>query len=246
MDPILIIAAAFSIIILAFAFIIIYIITQKKLLKQQALHNRELLEASMRVQEEERKRFAEDLHDDIGAKLSLLKLKIDTQEVFNNVTLPADIKNLINDSIHSTRSVSKALSPVLLEKYGLIKALKNLVENINTLTVAVSFTNEGLEKRLNNATEIGIYRITQEMITNIIKHGKGTYIELFLNITQGAIEFEIKDNGMAFNIAEVSKYSLSETGLGLKNIESRIKMLKANIEYNRIDNINATRFIFPV
>lgn len=238
-----VIAGTSAITALAVAFILIVVATQKRIRAQQESYQRELLKATIHIQENERKRFAQDLHDDLGAKLSLLRLKIDNEETIFSHSYPEEIKYLVDESIHSTREVSKALSPALLEKFGLSNALYNLAEKATTKATGVYFSNTGLEKRINNNTELALYRIVQEMLVNIIKHGKASRIEVALNIDVSSLALEIKDNGMPFNITDAHQYSLEQAGLGLKNIESRVTMLNAKVFYQRTsDNNNFTRF----
>jgi signal transduction histidine kinase len=184
------------------------------------------------AQEKERKRIAEDLHDSLGQMLSTIKLhmvSIEDSEAMNSTENKGVLNNAIgyiDDACNEVRNISHHLMPGALIRLGLIPALGDIIENINkTNKVEINFTNNGFEKRLNESTEINIYRIIQELIRNTIKHSQATKIDINMSRENNHISLTIEDNGKGF---DTSKISESE-GIGWKNIYSRLAILNGKI-----------------
>src|SRR5690606_18431473 len=136
----------------------------------------------MKGQEQERSRLAKDLHDGVGGLLSGVKLSLSTMKgnVFlseENAQAVTSIIDQLDSSIHELRRVSHNMMPEALIKYGLKEALENYCESLDQLgQLNVRLQTYGLEQRMPQDTEIILYRITQELLNNVIKHAEAKQV----------------------------------------------------------------------
>ncbi len=214
---------------------------QKQILRQQ-MHNQqielqyqqELIQKNLLVQEEERRRIASDLHDEIGSKLNVLHLnmhrlrKMEPQTDGFDETVE-DINGLISNTIDATRRISHELMPPTLEDFGLIEALKELGQHVSQSGAAeVDFSSEVARAAIGDAnTELNLFRVFQELISNSLRHGKADRIHIRIASAGECIEFHYQDNGKGFDVKETGK-----KGLGLRNIESRLRIVGAAYQAN--------------
>ncbi len=184
--------------------------------------------AMMDGQEEERQRIANDLHDRLGSMLSTVKLlfsaldnKIDTA-IDENKQQYVKATNLLDEACVEVRRISHNLSTGMVSNFGLKAALEELSDSINdSEIISCKLLIYGMDNRLNTSIEIGIYRMIQEIINNILKHSKASNITIQLNKIEDSISITIEDNGVGFNVKEQKKSG----GLGLASIEARAKKL---------------------
>lgn len=213
-------------IIILFAFIA-YSAFIQKILKEKSqqyqlelAHQKEVTLQYTSVQESERKRIAELLHDDIGNKLNILSLWINNEDSLNNKRSREVIKQQIPALIEATRTISHSLYPVNLEKFGLILALEALISNVNESLPIQLIVNHDYQKRP-ISFEVQIYRIIQEFLSNVIKHAKASNMLIHIRDTETSLAVILSDNGVGFD------NSILKKGMGLKNIDSRIKSINA-------------------
>lgn len=184
------------------------------------------LNSLMEGQELERKRLARDIHDGIGPILSTVKMNIANIEGDIELLNP-DLKekfrksyDMIDEAAGDLRSISHNLMPKVLSDFGLSEALETLCEKIDaTKSVNVAFINTGLDNRLDEVTELGLYRISQELINNTLKYAQAKNITLQLIRRYEAIHMMYEDDGIGFNP------EVTYRGIGLMNIENRAKAL---------------------
>ena len=213
-------------IIILFAFIAYSAFIQKILREKsqqyqlELAHQKEVTLQYTSVQESERKRIAELLHDDIGNKLNILSLWINNEDSFNNKRSREVIKQQIPALIEATRTISHSLYPVNLEKFGLILALEALISNVNESLPIQLIINDDYQKRP-ISFEVQIYRIIQEFLSNVIKHAKASNMLIHIRDTETLLAVILSDNGVGFD------NSILKKGMGLKNIDSRIKSINA-------------------
>ncbi|WP_108867684.1 sensor histidine kinase [Aquimarina aquimarini] len=249
----IIIIGMIVIFLLSLSVIMFFILYQRRLLAQQQKHQKiesdyqkELLKTSIASQEEERSRIAKELHDDVGAMLTTTKL------YFGQITpeLPPDeLENIahktssfLDDMIHSIRSISQDLRPVVLEKLGLIEAVESLRQTINDSgKIKVSVKNN-TTKTIVKSKELNLYRIIQELITNTLKHADASAIQIKLKNEEDSLIIVYKDNGKGLQ----QKNLLHKKGLGLKNIESRLSILSGNIYFMKEDSGMKVKIVIPV
>lgn len=228
------------------AFIILFVLFyQKKVLAQQNemqlaenKYQRQLLSAAIQVEEKERERIAKNIHDDVGTWLNVLKLnlsKIARNAKDEELTerLSKENLQLLEESIQSIRGIAKDLVPPTLVKLGYIKAVNELCRHINNSgQIAIRFNQSDLELRLPQQAELQLYRLTQELLNNIIKHSGAKQIEVDFVRQTTSHELMIMHDGKGITSEQVKELSSLNRGLGLKSIQSRAQLINARIFYN--------------
>lgn len=205
---------------------------EKKTLELQ--HQKEMLQATIMAQEDERNRIAQDLHDAISAKLNVVSLSANFLLEEDDVS-PKEMDNIINHmllvtnkTIESSRKIAHNLLPPILEKFGLQAALEELCDEFsNSKRVNVTSKIEYKAGRLAKNDELHVFRILQELINNSIKHGKSKEIALKFSEENAHLYLFYKDDGLGFDTSQIG----IQKGLGLRNIESRVALLKGEIKY---------------
>ncbi|TDE17201.1 ATP-binding protein [Dyadobacter psychrotolerans] len=188
-------------------------------------------------QEEERRRFARELHDGIGQMLTGLKLHAEKlgqtqftdekqRERFNQLV------RLIQDTIQTTRQISYNLMPSVLSDFGISAALNLLCQQTSQASgLKINF--QGIEKRiaLSQAIEIGLYRIAQEALNNVVKHAGAENVNIRLEQNKNSIILQIEDDGKGFLIRNLkNKEGSFLTQNGIDNIRTRTQLLDGSME----------------
>ena len=200
----------------------------KELQQQQQLLS---LNSMLMGQEKERQRIAQDLHDGLGGLLSSvrsyfgsLENKIDhhqDQEIFGKT------HQLLDHAAREVRRIAHNMMPGALTKIGLVGAIEdiaNLLESSQDLKVSVQAIN--MEERLPAEKEISLYRITQEILNNVVKYAKANKVIIQLSRHGSEVTLTIEDDGVGFDVQEAR----AKGGLGLKGIESRVHYLQGDLD----------------
>lgn len=203
----------------------------EKILKDKEL---ESINAMLIGQEKERKRLAAELHDNLGSTLVTVRMHINHLEqhidkVKNPKEYISNTYSLIDDAYQKVRHISHEKNIGVLPNEGLLPALDNLTKNISkTGKIALTLEEFGLNKRLNGEMEITLFRIIQELVTNMVKHSQAT--EGNINLTQfdNELSIIIEDNGIGFDVTKY--YNSKKAGMGLGSIEKRIEHLNGTME----------------
>jgi two-component system NarL family sensor kinase len=226
------------------AFVIYY---QKKQLEQEKkMHQIEkenqqmLLETALNSEESERRRIAQDLHDDIGTMLSLTKLSLNqlSKSIRKDEILPADSplsrsQTLVEETILHVRRITRDLVPTTLEHFGLAAAIEEFIHRLqagSSLSVNFQCDTESLPRQ-SQKIELTLFRIAQELVNNAIKHSGCNEINVDLLINKEHLELLVTDNGKGFDAAAIR--SSRSGGLGLRNIESRLSIVKGKVQYKK-------------
>jgi len=220
-------------------------ITKDKVIRVERI--KEVIDA----QEKEKETFAKELHDGLGqmllaSKMNLTAIKSDiitldesTQNIYNNSL------KLLTDAIHEARNVSHGLMSRALVQFGLSFAINDIISNLESTQTAIKFKyiQNINEQRFDEEIEKGLYRVLQELISNIIKHSEATTAEIKIIKKGKNIQITVKDNGVGIlnNILDPNK----SLGIGLKNIETRINYLSGSFIVNE-NNENGTEFNITV
>jgi signal transduction histidine kinase len=209
---------------------------QMRLNQQKAL-----LIGILEAQEEERRRISESLHNGVGQVLYATKLNLD--QVVQ--TLPPasrqdnqaleKTQHLLNDAIQETRRVSHELVPMVLRDFGLVYGIKDLCRKFNGGALELECEIEGFEEKLESYMVIALYRISQELINNIVKHAQATRAKLVLEQEQGEITLKVWDNGQGFPLERGKK-----KGIGLQTISDRVKLLNGTLALSTPDTGRGT------
>jgi signal transduction histidine kinase len=211
---------------------------QNQKLKEQRIteleQERKLVAAQsvMKGQEEERSRLARDLHDGVGGLLSGVKLSMSNMKgnVFLSEENAHSFENVISQldqSIAELRRVSHNMMPEALIKYGLKETLENYCENINVSgKIMVQLQTYGMENRMEQSTEIIIYRMIQELLNNVIKHADARNVLIQLVRKEDHFNLTVEDDGKGFD----AKENENKTGAGLANIKARAEYLDGNVD----------------
>jgi len=182
-------------------------------------------------QEIERKRLSKEIHDGLGPLLSTIRLNLESlssqldeynAKAFVHQKLD-NIYQLIDSLAHDMRDLSHALMPKVLEDFGLGAALESLCSHFNDLeSVELFYYDGGFSERPGKSIELNLYRIAQELLNNAVKHSGANKINLQLIRHPESIVLMVEDNGIGF---EEDRRELGSQGIGLKNIQTRTKML---------------------
>lgn len=229
------------IVFLAALVIIFFLFSRKQIfekeLEKQNLklkHKEDLLNATIITQEKERARIARDIHDEVSSKLNVIVLNMNLlqdedvrkSEMAEEISLKA--KEIGTRALENARRISHDLLPPVLENFGLFAAIEEIVDEFNTI--------EGLKVNLKynwpkgiftKPLQIHVYRIVQELLNNSVRHGKSTTIFAEFIDNQGELKMAYVDNGCGFLMNDPKITS----GLGMKNIESRVNLLGGSWDY---------------
>jgi signal transduction histidine kinase len=225
-------------IILAVVLIVFFYFSRKKIIQKELekkdleiQHQRAQLRAVIITQEEERKRIAQDLHDDISSKLNIVSLNshllktpnlslAETNEITNNII------ELTAKALGNTRRIAHDLLPPVLDKFGLHAGVEELCAEFNSSkAVNVSYQNNITFNEADKEKHLHVFRILQELMNNSVRHGKATEIKLIFDEVDGVNRCKYTDNGLGFDMEDPK----NQNGLGMKNIESRVDFLNGSL-----------------
>ncbi len=187
---------------------------------------RQVLKAIIRTEEQERSRFARDMHDSIGPLLSSLKLYLSSMQKAATEERKVQVAQLaqqaIDESIATIRQISSNLSPQILEDYGLESALKAFLHRLESAKLLeTTLQIEMPHKRVPQPVELALYRICTELINNTLKHAGATAVTLIITKSDGNLQVKYTDNGKGIG----PTHSAAPKGMGFSNIESRLKSI---------------------
>lgn len=222
-----------------------YLIHSRRKLKEEARlqaeinkQQEETTKTVLSAEENERRRIAAELHDGVGQLLStalmnmnglVAQLKYETEDEKEKAQ---NTLSLINESYDEMRSISHQMMPNALIKAGLTAAVKDFIGKIDKDKIKVSLDVIGLRSRLDPQVESVLYRVIQETVNNVIKHAEATKLDIQFIKDEEGVSITIEDNGKGFDTSLLK----SDTGIGLKNITSRIAFLKGAIDFDSAPN----------
>ncbi|MFY0482378.1 tetratricopeptide repeat-containing sensor histidine kinase [Flavobacterium sp. PLA-1-15] len=219
--------------------------TQKleKTLKDQELRDIDLM---LESQEKERQQIANELHDELGSMLATLKLnfqnlKRNANSEKNEINLFDKTDNLIEEAYQKVRNISHLKNLGVVGSQGLLVAVKKMAEKMSVLDrLKINVIPFGLTERLDNQTEVSLFRMIQELCTNIIKHSAANEVNIYLTQPNPKeINIIIEDNGNGFDTKKVKPKS----GIGLKNIEKKVEQMGGTFTIDSIPTKGTTIII---
>lgn len=189
------------------------------------------------AEERERSRIAKDLHDGImqrivGVKMHLMRMAYSADQPAVQPELQI-VLNRIDSIVHEVRDITKNLIPFSLKQFGLIEAVDAYIEEIRYTTKAKIYFLHNIPEtlHLDDFTSLIIYRITQELVTNSIKHANASSIEISFNLRKNhSIILKVSDNGIGID----DELNTRKDQFGIQNIRFRAETLGATIEIKRL------------
>jgi signal transduction histidine kinase len=206
---------------------------RQKLAREELIiaHQQELLKSSIHVQEEERKRIATDIHDELGATLSIARMHLMTLEnqTIKNQSDDAvalqNIRSLIETSMTAVRRISHELMPQNLQMFGLHDTLQSIVKMVNSSNdIHILIHCDEEVNQLSWPLKLGLYRICLELINNTIKHAHAKEICLDMHCENNQLTFLYTDDGIGLS------ENFEKFGLGHKSIEARTLSLGGTLK----------------
>ena len=233
-----------AVMLLLFAsFLLALIFTQRKKLKHQQdmqklreHQQNQLIEAAVRSEELERHRIAEILHDEVGAILSSAKLHL--LGIKSNVLDEKDQllhdkgRELLNDVIQRVRGISHNLHSNILKEFGLNEAIRHFIKKITSGTVIhASAALDDTYRTINADDDISMYRVVQELVNNILKYANASEFLISSVLNGNELNLVVFHNGVGLTQEQFEELRYQKEGLGLKNIQNRIILLKGSIHF---------------
>jgi signal transduction histidine kinase len=190
---------------------------------------RRVINAIINTEENEKKRFAKDIHDGLGPLLSTVKMSLSalTEKIKDpsGTEILENANHLVNEAINTIKEVSNNLSPHVLTNFGLSSAISAFTAKINqTKALEIDFKSNMENIRLENDKEVVIYRAVCELINNSILHSGASRIEIELNKHQKFVTLQFYDNGRGFDTSGLERED--NKGMGISNIETRVKSIE--------------------
>jgi len=227
--------------VLAIGIVFFVVLYQRRMLSHQLelkLFNeqkqRELLQASIDSEEEERMRIASELHDDVGATLSSIRLFLHSALKTNNIQLVDQSNELLDQSIEKVRSISHKLQPSMLQHLGLTASLEALAQTVTKSGVIKVSCNLERMPDQEEKVALGLYRIVQELLNNIIKHSHATDIGLESRRDVQTFYLVLSHNGVGLTNDTFNQLIYKKGAIGLKNIVNRIEAINALITFRQV------------
>ncbi|WP_179336630.1 tetratricopeptide repeat-containing sensor histidine kinase [Winogradskyella ludwigii] len=214
--------------------------TQKlaTVLKEQELTT---IDAMIEGQEKERQRIANDLHDDLGGLMANVKLHFNALKDKDSPELYSKTNNLIEEAYQKVRSVAHAKNSGVIAKQGLLKAVQHMADKVSVSNkIKIEVLDYGLDNRLENSLELTLFRIIQELVTNVIKHSKASEVTIHLTNHDDSINIMVEDNGIGFNPNQITK---TNKGMGISSIDKRVEHLDGKLTIESEKNKGTTVII---
>jgi len=189
-----------------------------------------------KVQEEERKRIARDLHDDTSQVLYALSRQVDNftrnnpDLTANTATLLKELRQQLNNTLEGIRRFTQELRPPILDDLGLLPALRWQVSDFGKQSeIEADLIVSGTERRFSAEVELILFRIVQEALRNVEKHAQASKVEVNIEFSKGKTKVSIGDNGKGFDLGG-SLADLPRAGkLGLAGMEERVRLLNGSM-----------------
>ncbi len=217
-----------------------------------SLHNWELqrLTASLfAAQEDERRRVARDLHDDLAQHLAMLEMQVEQLEE-SDITDESVREGLsaihrkASDLADGLRRVAHELHPQILEDLGLGVAVERLAREFEARTnMPVLFTTRGVPADLSPIVATSLYRVTQEALRNISRHAGDTPVEISLNGKARELQLKVRDQGVGFDPTQIRRGD----GLGMVSMEERVRLLGGELKIlSSVGNGTSVEVCIPI
>lgn len=212
----------------------------EKVLKDQELT---IINAMIEGQEKERKEVAEELHDSVASTLAAANMQLDyflkNQDRINDADeILEKAASLVGNAYHDVHDMAHKKNSGVIAQKGLIPAIKDLAQNVSvTNKIQIEVHSSDVEARISNSLEITIFRITQELINNVVKHANASKANISIAFSDHILKLTVKDNGKGFQMNE------ELMGMGIQSIKKRIQALEGTFEVDSVINRGTNIFI---
>lgn len=211
-----------------------------KVLKAQELAG---IDAMIEGQEKERQRIANDLHDNLGSLLATIRLHFQNLKVKKDRLKEEEDRimkqtdDLIDEAYQQVRTIAHAKNAGVPAKEGLVPAVKNFARKVSASDkIVIEVVDQEMSDRLENSMEIAIFRIIQELITNIIKHSGATEAAIYLTDHSASINILVEDNGRGFDPEKIQP----KEGMGLNSIRKRVEYMDGEMDVDAAEGKGTT------
>lgn len=205
----------------------------------------ELINAVVKAQEDERAEIARNLHDDVGAILSLTQQKIsstsnhlvDIQANSNTISDLLEVAEMIDQSVTKLRAITNGMLPHYLLKFGLWRSLERMFDQAEKSIgkpCIITSEIEGVLK-IEQRVEIQAYYIVAELINNIVKHAKPNFIDGKLEIQLNFLVLTLKHDGVAINQDDYNYLLNKNIGIGISSLAHRLSIIDGELNFNRFE-----------
>ena len=190
-----------------------------------------VLSAVIRTEEQERQRFAKELHDGLGPLLSVIKMLLSGFEEKNtpevNDKIKGNLQQAVDEAITSVREISANISPHILNNFGLRDATESFIRKLRPAEgIDINFKTNIDNRRFIYNVEVIMYRVICELINNTLRHANASKISIDLQLQGDGLYLEYEDNGMGFDV----KQAESDGGMGLSNMQYRLNSGNGDIK----------------
>ena len=191
---------------------------------------------AMRAQEEERRRLARDLHDEVNQALTAILLRLEAlaqDSPPSRVDELRELKRLVNRAMEELLNLARQLRPSALDDHGLTPAIETQLKRFSARTgVEVTLDKEGDADTLPEDVQTAVYRILQEALANIGRHAGATAVAVELDVDNGGLELRVRDDGAGFDPVSVSRNGSDNggAGLGLSGMAERARLAGGELD----------------
>jgi two-component system, NarL family, sensor kinase len=207
-------------------------------------YEQELLKSQLEIQETTFKNIGQEIHDNIGQTLSLVKLTLSTLPVTKDSPVYEtirDSKEMLNKAILDLADLSKSLHTDRIAQIGIAEAIQFELNMLNrTGLFKADMKVKGDIRNLDDQKEIFLFRITQEILNNIVKHSKASSILITLFFREEKFLLEVADNGVGFDTVKMQNSGSPTSGVGLRSMKNRAKLIGANINISSVPDNGTT------
>jgi two-component system NarL family sensor kinase len=208
---------------------------------QRKQHQIEVLDVMLRSQEAERKRIAEDLHDQIGGALTGIKFQLSFDDKAPDEKKSVIIQHArsdLNSTILQLRTISHELYPEHLNKSGLTNALNEVIGKYNQSGKAINFSQNLIDESIPLHYQSNLYKICLELINNSVKHSNCSEINISFFQNTDTLTLNYRDNG------NMNSSSSIDAGIGMQNVKNRVLLLRGKILRESIDFSTGANYEF--
>jgi two-component system, NarL family, sensor kinase len=238
---IIVVGAIMALLLVGFIVTILFLYQRRRHEQEQELtrikreFEQELLKSQLEIQEQTFKTIAQELHDNIGQLLSVVKISLSVLPL--DKTHPAfepvfQSRNILNQAIRDLSHITKSLHSDRIRDLGLAESIEFELEAVQKSgLLEVQFSRSGKESGLDEQKRIFLFRIFQESLNNILKHSRAKSVKVDLNFTgDDTFALLIEDNGTGFDVKEKRSTTSNTSGVGLKSLYNRAALIGATLD----------------